>query len=83
MTCKGICIHHRASSRYATGQKRCQVCELFIKWDGLFCPCCGYKLRTRPRNFKLKAKSREQEGIEEANQISISTNYNRYTPSLA
>jgi hypothetical protein len=41
-------------------------------------PCCGYKLRTRPRNFNLKAKLRKQEGIEEANQISINK---RYIPS--
>ena len=71
MPCKGICIRHKASSRYATGQKRCQVCELFIKWDGLSCPCCGYKLRTRPRHFKLKAKLREQEGIKEAKKVKI------------
>jgi predicted amidophosphoribosyltransferase len=64
----------------ASGQKRCQVCELFIKWDGLFCPCCGYKLRTRPRNFNLKTKLREQEGVEEGNQTSISIN-KRYIPS--
>jgi hypothetical protein len=63
MTCKGICIRHQAqkpvgSGRYATGQKRCQVCEVFIKWDLLWCPCCGYKLRTRPRNIKYRAKLR-------------------------
>jgi hypothetical protein len=61
MTCKGICIRHKAqkpvgSGRYSTGQKRCQICELFIKWDGLWCPCCGYRLRTKPRNLKYKAK---------------------------
>jgi hypothetical protein len=42
MTCKGICIRHKAqkpvgSGRYATEQKRCQICEIFIKWDGVFC----------------------------------------------
>jgi hypothetical protein len=51
MTCKGICIRHKAQKpvgfgRYANGQKRCQICEIFIKWDGLWCPCCGYRLRT-------------------------------------
>ena len=61
MACKGICIRHKAqkpvgSGRYATGQKRCQICELFIRWDGLWCPCCGYRLRTRPRNLRLKAQ---------------------------
>jgi hypothetical protein len=63
MTCKGICIRHKAqkpvgSGRYASGQKRCQICEIFIKWEGLWCPCCGYRLRTKPRNLKYKAKLR-------------------------
>jgi len=49
MTCKGICIRHKAqkpvgTGRYSTGQKRCQICELFLRWDGLWCPCCGYRL---------------------------------------
>jgi hypothetical protein len=39
------------AGRYVNGQKRCQV----IKCDGLWCPCCHYKLRTRPRNTKYKA----------------------------
>lgn len=70
MTCKGICIRHKAQKpigigRYSTGQKRCQVCELFIIWDGLWCPCCGYRLRTRPRNLKFKAKLRATKQIDE------------------
>jgi hypothetical protein len=64
MTCKGICIRYKASGRYATGRKRCQQCDLFIEWDGLRCPCCGYKLRTRPRNFS-KTKLREKRAIDE------------------
>jgi hypothetical protein len=66
MTCKGICIHHKASGRYATGHKRCQICDIFIKWDGLFCPCCGCRLRIGPRSFKFKAKLRKQKQMEEA-----------------
>ena len=63
MVCRGICIRHKASGhisygRYAAGQKRCQICEIFIKWDGLWCPCCGYKLRNGPRLYKHKAKLR-------------------------
>ena len=58
MTCKGICIRHKDSYRYDTGNKRCQICAIFIKWDGVSCPCCGYKLRTGPRSFKFKAKLR-------------------------
>jgi rRNA maturation endonuclease Nob1 len=64
MTCKGICIRHKASGRYAAGHKRCQVCELFIQWEGLFCPCCGSRLRIGPRNIKFKTKLRKQKDIE-------------------
>jgi len=42
--------------RYATGQKRCQICEIFIQWDGLMCPCCSYRLRLKPRNMKSKIR---------------------------
>ncbi len=79
MTCKGICIRYKAqkpvgTGRYASGQRRCQICEIFIKWEGLWCPCCGYRLRTKPRNLKYKAKLRarvEADSIEaEAKTIS-------------
>ena len=69
MTCKGICLRHKAhkpvgSGSYAAGQRRCQICEIFIKWDGLWCPCCGYRLRTKPRNLKYKAKLRARNKVE-------------------
>jgi hypothetical protein len=54
MGCKGICTRYIAKkllmkSRYASGQKRCSSCEIFIHWDGTNCPCCGMLLRTNPR----------------------------------
>jgi hypothetical protein len=79
MTCKGICVRYKAqkpvgTGRYASGQRRCQICEIFIKWEGLWCPCCGYRLRTKPRNLKYKAKLRarvEADAVEaETNSIS-------------
>ena len=59
MVCKGICSRHKAirplnGQRYLIGQKRCQVCQIFTDREGIFCPCCGYKLRATPRNRKLK-----------------------------
>jgi hypothetical protein len=59
--CKGICSRYKAqkpvgTGRYADGQKRCQICEIFIRFEGHRCPCCNYNLRTKPRNPKLKAK---------------------------
>ena len=66
MTCKNICENYRATKpvgtgRYASGQRRCQVCQIFIKWEGLWCPCCGYRLRTKPRKLAYKIKLREQQ----------------------
>ena len=59
--CKGLCDRYKAKKpksggRYENGQRRCQVCEIFIKWEGLWCPCCAYRLRTIPRNRIYKAK---------------------------
>ena len=80
MVCKGICIRHKAhkpfgSSRYGTGNKRCQICEIFIKWEGLCCPCCGCRLRNGPRSFKFKAKLRmkkqKEKQIEEFHKVQI------------
>ncbi len=65
MTCKGICIRHKAKkpltgSRYGNGQKRCQICDIFMETPAIFCICCGYKMRTMPRSKKFKAKIRAQ-----------------------
>ena len=65
MTCKGICARYKATTpasrgRYIHGQKRCQICEVFVVFDGLWCPCCGYRLRTKPRNKRYKNKYKEQ-----------------------
>ncbi|HEY5630853.1 MAG TPA: hypothetical protein VI278_07575 [Nitrososphaeraceae archaeon] len=83
MTCKGICIRHRAqkpsgSGRYTSGQKRCQICEIFIKWDGLWCPCCGYRLRTKPRNKKYKARLRAGENQQGLLYRQDTVNYEKY-----
>ncbi len=64
MSCKGTCPQYKAKKpvgigRYASGQKRCQICELFMHWDGLWCPCCGYRLRGHPRNVTYKEKLKE------------------------
>jgi len=69
MVCKGICHRYKATwgtehYRYSKGQKRCNVCEIFIHWDGYNCPCCGMKLRTRPRISRYRQKYFiETEGI--------------------
>ena len=40
-------------SRYALGQKRCQVCQVWLDYDGMRCPCCSNKLRCKPRKDKF------------------------------
>ena len=58
MPCKGICsdfavkISRLKGGLYETGYKRCTGCDIFIKFDGKNCPCCGCMLRGKPRNSK-------------------------------
>ncbi|RMW35236.1 MAG: hypothetical protein EA443_03210 [Nitrosopumilus sp.] len=60
MHCNGSCKKYKATStsvdggRYELGQKRCPECELFINWEGLWCPCCGRLLRTKPRAKRVR-----------------------------
>ena len=64
-TCKNICKNYKAKGkapsegRYRNGQKRCQFCEIYLIWDGLYCPCCGSRVRNTPRNRKYKQQYRE------------------------
>ncbi|WP_316505610.1 hypothetical protein [Nitrosopumilus sp.] len=69
MVCKGICIRYKSgrpfgiNSRYENGQKRCSICEIFINWDGKYCPCCGYVLRTKPKGTQTRHRLMELQQI--------------------
>ena len=57
MPCKGICQRQKVvkvygTPRYANGEKRCNQCEVFLKIENVFCPCCNIRLRTHPKNPK-------------------------------
>jgi uncharacterized Zn finger protein (UPF0148 family) len=41
---------------YALGVKYCSKCEVYLFHKGIFCPCCGRQLRTRPLTRKCKSK---------------------------
>jgi len=61
ISCNGICQRYRARKpvsigRYASGQKRCNSCGVFMNWDGSWCPCCNYRLRQSPCSGKYKEK---------------------------
>ena len=43
-------IHRNA---FRNGFFRCRKCEYYIK-DNHYCPCCGTRLATSPRNAKSK-----------------------------
>ena len=44
----------------AAPHKTCRQCRVRIKWDGLYCPCCGNKLSTRIRGGKSRKKRLEE-----------------------
>ena len=70
MVCRGICHKYKFKKKafskqvYQDGASRCQTCEIFIKWEGVCCPCCGMKIRKVPRNkhgkesMRIRNKSR-------------------------
>lgn len=51
--CRGRCgefgIRSNGKGAYASGMKRCIRCEVWVRTDDVFCPCCRAKLRTRAR----------------------------------
>ena len=53
--CIGKCVEFQArkptyGKRYELGQKRCQMCDQWVLYDGARCPCCNYRLRTSPKS---------------------------------
>lgn len=63
--CKNKCLAFKATkpvngARYASGQVRCQTCEIFLTPEGvkdnLHCKCCNFRVRSRPRNSAYKER---------------------------
>jgi hypothetical protein len=60
-TCNGVCskyISTRTKDRlnYGYNRKRCSICEIFITWEGIRCPCCSTRLRNKPKNRLAKQR---------------------------
>lgn len=60
--CKGICIRFQnigggKYSAYRLGYKRCSECGIYIKYQGIRCPCCRYPLRSNRRSSNIYRKS--------------------------
>jgi len=63
MGCREICsnysvkkINPKFGGMYELGHKRCAICETFLNWEGIHCPCCGTSLRSKPRNSQGRDK---------------------------
>jgi hypothetical protein len=69
MVCRNICerIYLKrqvGQSDYLVGKKYCRRCEVYLYYDGIFCPCCGMQLRTNPIDKEGKEKIRiQKQGI--------------------
>lgn len=86
MVCKNICKNYKViykefvHLRYADGQKRCSICDTFLIWDyNNKCPCCGHKLRIRPKNSRLR---RQYNNILEQKQNSSEQRIQEYQKQL-
>ena len=74
MACFGECLKYKTGkpfyykgkkkiylyARYANGQKRCVICDVFMIINSNRCPCCHTKLRTKSRNAKRKLNQLER-----------------------
>ena len=68
--CRGICKQYKnhvkpTDGNYYDKQEncRCSMCEMYMKWEGMFCPCCGYRVRRRPRSKEAAMKCQVQRGM--------------------
>jgi len=63
MVCRNICEVLSSQTKvghsyYVDGRKYCRRCEIYLHYDGVFCPCCGMALRVTPSSRRDKDKLR-------------------------
>ena len=73
MTCRNLC--ERLYSKIIVGKSKYQegrnivddvrFISCMILYDGLFCPCCGMRLRLSPVNKRDRNRLREIHGLEQ------------------
>ena len=68
--CRDICkdwqnkVIHRNGDYYIKQENcRCSICMKYLKWEGMFCPCCGYRVRRRPRGSESAIKCQIKRGM--------------------
>lgn len=62
MTCKELCIQHKAKkkgtlSRYGNGQKRCQICDIFMNWMGDLLSLLWVQIANKTKKAKIQGKT--------------------------
>ena len=45
--CDNFCLQIKTIPRYSKGVRYCKYCDVFIKVEGVTCPCCSHKTRGR------------------------------------
>jgi hypothetical protein len=73
MACRNLCESFYSKivgkSKYHGGKKYCRRCEVYFLHDGLFCPCCGMRLRVSPVNKRDRNRLREMYSLEKLGEI--------------
>lgn len=59
MACKDICRtmkipHTFGHPKYRNGNVWCKTCNVTFKYEGLYCPCCGYRIRRERRMHRVR-----------------------------
>jgi len=69
-SCRGMCYEYKnlvvprnGTYYYKWENARCSICVIYVKWDGIYCPCCGYRLRRRPRGSEAAIKCQTNRGV--------------------
>ncbi|MGB7956001.1 MAG: hypothetical protein WCF23_18665 [Candidatus Nitrosopolaris sp.] len=64
MACHNLCERFNSrftvgGSHYGNSKKYCRRCEVYIIYEGIFCPCCDMALRMSPTNKRDKERLRQ------------------------
>lgn len=74
--CKDTCKHYEIRSIFNNvlpkDFKKCRVCYLQIKWEGVWCPCCGSRLSSRSRRNLAQNEHRKAMGYYKPKTINTS-----------
>lgn len=63
MTCCGACLRLFESTpkpTYLSGKVWCKECESSFFYEGIFCPCCGKRVRKKSRHTGKRQKDYER-----------------------